>query len=861
MLLLRPTVFLSIHLDKEEKTLWQSHLLQWKTNSHHAINWVAMRALAAFQRGRLLNRDEDIHDAEAWLNEVLATQTKDGCFDDLKGLSRPSQYHAYTACLLLPLKALDKKRIMKACVLAARWLLTICAPDADINTLGRGQGQIFGYACAIYLFRNARTFDAKNASAYCWAEKKILAQLSEALSPEGFLPLVINDAPVETRAGWYDYHHLTVYNSFCLVWLSLARDVTPDESCTAALAPAGHQTRLKDSGLYCARSNGFSFLFAAGESGAGYAADAGITPHYLFFRDKPLFKYPCGPGPGKYGRRWQDQGQEQNIWAPLVKKQDHWIGPFGGSGRIVSSHNNTLTLEYTTQGILWKRKIFFSKNVLEIRDSIDLAHVKFIPQKLRIVNIALKKRRVAEQYHSGLYLLDNDILLGVWGDVGRFSKKRHVTASDGEVEIYALEVSNPEKKVYKGGVKLRSIPGHSANNMPAIVCMSWDPWTDIWKRKQRLAFEMSEHAKGSTVLYIEPPVSSTTITEDLRQLTKPGQTGDRYRRAVSGALISKGKKFFLYTPLQMLPGSRSFPQIKKTNRWIQERFMRRKIRKLKLKSYILWLYHPSQLWAIDIMGCKAELIIFDWTDDWVASFPDHLPEKERACLEKNQEVILQRADIVFAVSEALCKRAKEYCPNVFHLPNATDPDVFKPAAVGSPKHRIFGESRGPNLVYLSQITDRLDVELLEAVACERPDWQMFLIGPEVCSQTFLTPLKRQSNIHFCGSLTYQDAAMAVSQADVCILPHKEDELTRTLDPIKLYDYLATGRPVVSSNVAMNDALKPYIKIASTPESFIREIEVVLAESVDAEKIRRNEAMNHIWKKRSDEAMQIMAKFF
>ena len=384
---------LKAHLDSDTCQLWQHHLLQWKTNTHGAVNWLAMRALALFRRGQLLNRSQDIRKARKYLNQVLTAQTRDGCFDDLPGISRPSQYHAYTTCLLLRMKALSPRPITRACIKAFQWMLGVCAPDGDTTALGRGQGQIFGAACAVYLFRKARLLDPHRAGAHLWAETRNLDRLKSGMTPQGYLPLVLNDRPVEERCGWYDYHHLTVYNAFALVWLSLARTeihIPPSPGAPAPLPPAAGNTWLKASGVVSLDRTGVALVCTAGESGAGYAADVGITPHYLFWKGHPLFRYPMGPGPGKYGTKTKEDRQAENIWAPLVHDGHQWIAPFGGKGHITSLGKG-YCITYHVHGIIWQREIHLHNQTLTVSDTLDLSRATRPIRQIRMVNIALKR--------------------------------------------------------------------------------------------------------------------------------------------------------------------------------------------------------------------------------------------------------------------------------------------------------------------------------------------------------------------------------------------------------------------------------------------------------------------------------------
>ena len=456
------------------------------------------------------------------------------------------------------------------------------------------------------------------------------------------------------------------------------------------------------------------------------------------------------------------------------------------------------------------------------------------------------------------------VALKAWGGAGPLAHCGIVSAADGEVDIFAIEIPCERQQKFQGGFQLKALPGRTPSplrhpGLPPIVCMTWDPWSTLWKRKQRLLHDLAAAPDGPAVFYAEPPLALTTIIEDPAPLMQDSDTGRKYRRALSGRPLPMAENFFLHTPLLPLPGARSLPWIHAANFHAAGIRLKKMLYRAGVTRYLLWLYHPSQLWLLEHLGPQAQQIIYDWTDDWVAAFPNHLPMAQKRQLKRDQLTLLQRCDVVFAVSSRLCRRAERYCPNVFHLPNATDPGIFHPLTAGTPLHPKLQQIPTPRLAYLSQITERLDVDLLAALAHRRPDWQILLIGPEICPREMLRPLRHLSNVHLLGPMPYQEAARVVAQCQVSILPHRVDELTATLDPIKLYDYLAVGNPVVSTPVAMHPDLTAHIAIATGCDRFEEAVQAALAEPREKAADRRTAALRHTWKHRSATALSLLKK--
>lgn len=842
-------------LEPQERADWQTGLAAWKTNPHWAVNWVSMRAAAHFLRHDLLGRPEDLTLAGQWLDYVLASQLPDGGIEDVRGHSLPSQYHAYSACLLHRMR-LRHPSVDRAVVAAARWLLAVAAPDGEVNALGRGQGQIFGYACAVYLFRAAATLDAELAHNHRWAARAVCRRLERFQTVDGWWPLVLNDLPVQRRAGWYDYHHQSVYNAFAALWLTLAARLPVPEG--EATPPAPGERWLRQSGILAVRRQRYFAVFCAGREGAGYSTEAGITPHDLTFGERVFFRGPLGPGTGKYGSRAAGLDQETHCLAPLWRRPgEKWQAPGGVEGSLAPGKRpGHWLLGLEAAGARWQRELTFGERFIEARDRLELSPnvTSRADVEVRCHNVPLAAAGAWETGPAFVRDCAGGPVLRVWGGDG-LARAGRVEAASGEAFVLAAGGA-PGQDV---GWRLRQgAVASGGGRLPGIVCLSADPWSGLWKRKQRLLFELSRLGRSPRTLYVEPAVTLTEVVENPRRLVR--SDGERPRRALGRRAVDMGHGFGLATPCLPWPGQRTFPGLARANRQSWLRQLHRLVDRAGFpEGYVLWLYHPSQIDVLDVLGGKAELVVYDWTDDWVAALPADRSDAERRALADRQEELLRRCDVVFAVSRTLHDRARAGCPDVFLLPNATDPEVFKPTEPGTPPHPLT--AKRPVLVYLSQITERLDVALLAEVALARPDWTIVLAGPVVCQASLLDPVCGLDNVILAGALPYAEAAALTAQADVCLLPHRADALTRTLDPIKLYDYLATGRPIVSTDVAMHPELAAHVRVAESGPAFVAAVEAALAEAPQACDRRRQTAVAHTWPIRAAEAAAVLERYF
>jgi UDP-galactopyranose mutase len=147
----------------------------------------------------------------------------------------------------------------------------------------------------------------------------------------------------------------------------------------------------------------------------------------------------------------------------------------------------------------------------------------------------------------------------------------------------------------------------------------------------------------------------------------------------------------------------------------------------------------------------------------------------------------------------------------------------------------------PRLGYFGVIDERMDLDLLTGVAAARPDWQLVMVGPVVKIDPAALP--RAANIHYLGSKTYEQLPSYIAGWDVALLPFARNDATRFISPTKTPEYLAAGKPVVSTSI--RDVVRPYgirgmARIADTTPEFVAAVQGAL-ESNPAERIREIDA--------------------
>jgi len=369
-------------IDSKTRDNWESYLKNWTTNQkNHLSNWAAMRALAFLQRYKLFGFPTDWLMSQYNLFLALKGEQADGCFDDEKNVSRPIQYHIYTAALLHRMFLLNgSKRLAKKFLRGVEFLMPFIDPDGDFNYWGRGHGQIFGYGATIYALSAAAqlTSDKK----YEQAARKVFDYLM-LFERDDHFPLVLNDHADEERMGWYDYHHTTVYNAFLAVWLAFAHELTKVKSASRLTDAIASSDRIGKKPFDFAQgevSNRPNFVFlsnqnfyiAIGKGMPRYSSEAGVSPCHIRVKNIGwLFSAPGGPTPNSFGKRFGDPNILKNLIAPIIIKNDgECITPMGMNNEIVSWSKNQIVCSADYQVCKVSRHVNLHEDRFEIHDEI-----------------------------------------------------------------------------------------------------------------------------------------------------------------------------------------------------------------------------------------------------------------------------------------------------------------------------------------------------------------------------------------------------------------------------------------------------------------------------------------------------------
>lgn len=379
--------------------------------------------------------------------------------------------------------------------------------------------------------------------------------------------------------------------------------------------------------------------------------------------------------------------------------------------------------------------------------------------------------------------------------------------------------------------------------MRDLIFVSLEDWDDVWRRNQFVCSAMAR--RGWRVLFVGLP---RNVSHELRH----GRVRPLFRRATYLAPGGAAVGVTVTHPVKLLPDS--LPGGRAVNQWLFRRHVRRVARRMGLDRPVLWLNPHGAGHLAGRLGESA--VVYDVTDDWSAM----TQSPAQAELVRLQDADLcGRADAVIVCSQRLLDMKRPMNRHVTLIPNGVDADHYAGVLDGT-----GGVDRGwrrPVLGYTGTVhPDRVDVELVRAVAQHWPG-SVVLVGPDHLLGADAAKLDLR-NVHRVGPVPYAEVPGVMAGFDACIVPHRMTPFTESLNPIKLWEYLAAGKPIVSTDVAGFRDFPAVVRLARTADEFVDAAHAAVADAGTAEgrdraDQRRAVARGHSWSQRVDEIEQVI----
>ncbi|MDD1782484.1 glycosyltransferase [Enterovibrio sp. ZSDZ35] len=357
------------------------------------------------------------------------------------------------------------------------------------------------------------------------------------------------------------------------------------------------------------------------------------------------------------------------------------------------------------------------------------------------------------------------------------------------------------------------------SNDTTIVLFSTADWNEpYWTNKQHTAQLLSK--LGYSIVYVEsiglraPKVGSA---KDLKRIINRVATG--MKTLIFGA-EKKTNNLVVLSPL-VVPNPKNHKVLKKLNDFLLNFLVKREIKKFSLGKLITWTYHPFILGLIGKI--KSEKLIYHCVDDL-----SQVPGICESNFKKHEEKLLSLCDHVFVTTKSLEHRCSKLNDSVHYHSNVVDFDHFsKPSSsVNNLLDRVKNNVAN-KVVYHGVLSDfKVDFKLLFEVAKSCDDIDFYIIGQEREGQrnTDFLALQSLKNVHHLGYIPYSDLPDFLRYMDVGMLPTLLNEYTYSMFPMKYYEYVAAGLPVVSTALNFTEYTKnEALSVASSPEEFLNKI--------------------------------------
>jgi glycosyltransferase involved in cell wall biosynthesis len=350
----------------------------------------------------------------------------------------------------------------------------------------------------------------------------------------------------------------------------------------------------------------------------------------------------------------------------------------------------------------------------------------------------------------------------------------------------------------------QAVSNHHTYSLPDLVCFAHLHWDFVWQRPQHL---LSRFAQQGRVFYVEDAFFHADDNIEPHMEVKERQNGV--------------KVLVVHLPHRLHGNEQASDQA-------QVQVLKQFFADNSITTYAFWIYTPMAMNRVHEF--QPVLTVYDCMDE-LAQFKFAPPE-----LRIREQELFKKADLVFTGGQRLYESKREQHNDAHAFPSSIDKDHFGQAR--NPELAEPADQAGiphPRVGFFGVVDERLDIELLGQLATNHPEWQFVIIGPVVKIDPASLP--HNANIHYLGGKNYQELPAYLRGWDVATLLFARNESTEFISPTKTPEYLAAGRPVVSTSI--RDVVRPYgelnlVQIADDPKDFGQAIAIALEQGKDAD---------------------------
>lgn len=530
-----------------------------------------------------------------------------------------------------------------------------------------------------------------------------------------------------------------------------------------------------------------------------------------------------------------------------INKINYKVSNFYSEASIIG--NGRLIVISGSYNLYWKDKyrVKTYKLLKSFQELIYTDTLKLNFSKIKVKSFLQGKPRLIQSNYSHKYAkLIGDITCQLYIDIlsqevdgGAVVRVNTPQLQEDELELHTdnsieEDINSKMEGLNNNEIDLKIAKEKKITEQKDIICISSTRWDFIWQRPHHLMERLSK--RNNRVLFFNHSMAlSYEQAEEI--LVNPELWDERLKRI--------SKNLWIFSPIHIIQGQKILSdKIRHLNYKLKEEALKYFIYKLQFYEPIFISYLAESINYIKNLPRK--LLCYDCIDDFSAfSWAEDN-------FEIDEKALIDESDIVITSAEELYNRIKEIKPNTFLLPNAVEYDHF--ALERTSKN--FSKNNSPVIGFIGAFYEWIDEEILEYLAEMRKDWSIYIVGPTQAGMG--NRINLLANVKFFGTKDYKSLPDYLYKMDVCIIPFKLNRITNSANPIKLWEYMASGKPIVSTPIPEVGKFADIIYIAHTREEFLLKIEEALEEnSISLQSQRIEVAKKNDWNHRVEKLIEIM----
>lgn len=389
----------------------------------------------------------------------------------------------------------------------------------------------------------------------------------------------------------------------------------------------------------------------------------------------------------------------------------------------------------------------------------------------------------------------------------------------------------------------RASPGNATVQNELIICFSTLSWDYLWLRHQEV---MARFARDNNrVLFVEPLGIRMPKWEDRGRIL--ARVRNRQRAGTHGARRVRENVWVvdpIVNPLQQVG------LVHRRNVRAVTQQLEQAIQHVGGGTPIFWTFVPTPLARDLIANIPHKLVVYDCLDALTEN-----PKGVFSFFAESEAELSRQADVVLVTSHTLLERQQPLNPRTYYVPHGVEYEKFADDTLPEPVP--LASIGRPRLTFFGGIDERVDLGLVARLAVRHPDWQIVMMG---IVRTDLSALEKYPNVHFLGHIAHDDLPAYLLASDVLLLPYTRIAFSEYINPAKLHECFASGKPVVATALPSFQEYGSLLRVASTADGYEALVADALREGLDRELVerRRARARENTWDVRFAEINSILA---